>query len=117
MSTKQIKPPLPQQEPAEERGILYGKNAVTELLKSGSGADTVWINSEENEKIVPSGVLASGGPDPCIQTPLQTCGIGIPFRCALTCEFCSAGDAVAETDDSAREKTFSLNPVENAFGD
>ena len=34
----------------QESGIIYGKNAVTELLKSGAAADTVWVSVEETDK-------------------------------------------------------------------
>ena len=37
-------------EDAAESGIIYGKNAVTELLKSGTAADTVWVSAEESDK-------------------------------------------------------------------
>ncbi len=33
-------------------GLIYGRNAVTELLKSGSGVDTVYISDSEQEKNV-----------------------------------------------------------------
>ncbi|MEG0763670.1 MAG: RNA methyltransferase substrate-binding domain-containing protein, partial [Oscillospiraceae bacterium] len=33
----------------EESTLAYGKNAVTELLKSGSGVDTVFVQDSMNE--------------------------------------------------------------------
>ncbi len=34
----------------QENGIIFGRNAVTEFLKSGKGADTLFVSTEENEK-------------------------------------------------------------------
>lgn len=39
---------LPQQDTATESTLAYGKNAVTELLKSGAGVDTVFIQDTMN---------------------------------------------------------------------
>lgn len=49
MSTKEEKKNTPAVA-EEENGILYGRNVVTEFLKSGRPADTLFVSSEEDEK-------------------------------------------------------------------
>ncbi|MBP0968783.1 MAG: 23S rRNA (guanosine(2251)-2'-O)-methyltransferase RlmB [Oscillospiraceae bacterium] len=51
MSTREEKKNNSEQ-PDEERGILFGRNVVTEFLKSGKPADTLFVSADEDEKTV-----------------------------------------------------------------
>ena len=87
----------------EETGVVFGKNAVFETLRSGVRADTLFISSEADERSCAHIIALAKERGAVIKTlhPLKLQKItgserhqGVALQCAL-CEFCSSGDMLA----------------------
>ena len=99
----------------EERGIIYGKNAATEFLKSGSPADTVFIADETDEKTVSyyvalakkSGAVIKRAPSAKLE---HICGSDRHQGIAVSASFCQykTVDEILAYAESKGEKPFIL---------
>lgn len=86
--------------PPEENGVVFGKNAVYETLKSGVKADTLFLSSEADDRAVSHIIALARERGAVVKTlhPLKLQKIagserhqGVALQCAL-CEYCSSDD-------------------------
>ncbi len=87
--TKSIK----KEQAEEENGILYGRNVVTEFLRSGRHADTLFVSSETSEKDISFYRALAAGSGAVIKTvPSQKltriCGSDRHQGVAVSASFC-----------------------------
>ena len=77
----------------EENGILYGRNVVTEFLRSGRHADTLFVSSDTSEKDLSFYRALAAGSGAVIKTvPAQKltriCGSERHQGVAVSASFC-----------------------------
>ncbi|MBR4827235.1 MAG: 23S rRNA (guanosine(2251)-2'-O)-methyltransferase RlmB [Oscillospiraceae bacterium] len=80
-------------QPEEENGVLYGRNVVTEFLRSGRHADTLFVSSDTAEKDVSFYKALAAGSGAVIKTvPSQKltriCGSDRHQGVAVSASFC-----------------------------
>jgi len=93
METYDKKKNAPASQGEEERGLLYGRNVVTEFLKAGRHADVLYISSETDEKTASYFKALSAGSGAVIKSVPQLklnkiCGSDRHQGVAVSASFC-----------------------------